>query len=84
MLMFFIKNYRATLAISTVLIVPIILASWGFILETSKSNASVPVHEERIIKLEQLSYRIDERYKFIKEALEEIKANQERFAKKSE
>jgi ABC-type siderophore export system fused ATPase/permease subunit len=81
MIMLILKNYKAVLAFITMLVVPMVLASWGFLLTTSQTNAKMPMIETRVQALEQVSYRLDERYQFIQEALKEIKANQERLAK---
>jgi ABC-type siderophore export system fused ATPase/permease subunit len=81
MIIFLLKNYKATLAFITMLVVPMVLASWGFLLTTSQTNAKMPMIETRVQALEQVSYRLDERYQFIQEALKEIRANQERIAK---
>ena len=91
MIMLILKNYRAVLAFITVLGVPMVLASWGFILSTSQTNAKIPMHEARIVKLEQNSYAISAQYELISKSLiiiqnreyEELKqARQERLKNK--
>ena len=76
MLKWIIEHYKASIAIFgaaiTIVIIPAFTSSWGFILSTSKTNASVPVLEERIMVLEKESYSNTERFKFIQRALEII------------
>ena len=76
MLKWMIEHYKASIAIFgavvTIVFVPAFTSSWGFILSTSKTNASVPILEERIIKLEKEGYSNTERFKFIQRALEII------------
>ncbi len=80
--MLILKNWKAVVGFITFLAVPMILASWGFLLSTSQTNAKMPLIEMRVQALEQTMYRMDERYQFIQDALKEIKANQERLARK--
>lgn len=76
MLLFLFRHYKATVAIMgavlTIIIVPMAMSTWGFILSTSRTNASVPKIEERVVQLENTSYRIDERFRFIQDALKLI------------
>jgi len=55
----------------------VIVVVWGFVLTTAQTNAKMPNHEARILSLEQLNYRMDERYKFIQQALVDIKKTQQ-------
>jgi len=91
MVMLVLKNWKAVVGLVTMLLVPMMLASWGFILSTSQTNAKIPMHEARIVKLEQNSYSISAQYKMIQESLtliqnreyEELKqARQERLKNK--
>lgn len=93
MLTLILKNPKAVIIFITALVVPMVMSSLGFIMTTSATNAKVPMHEARIVQLEQLNYRMDERYAFIQKALEVIQdrelkelkeAKQERLAKKQE
>jgi CHASE1-domain containing sensor protein len=77
-----LKNYKALLAMITILFVPMVLTSWGFVLATTNTNVRMPLHEARIVNLEQLSYRLDERYQIIHETLIDIRKNQQRSHKK--
>lgn len=72
MIMFLFRNYKAVIALSIALIGPMMLASWGFLLTTSKTNATIPLHEARILALEQTNYRMDERWKFVQKSLQVI------------
>jgi len=85
------KNWKAVVGLITMLVVPMILASWGFILSTSQTNARTPLLESRIVKLEQNSYAISAQYELISKSLiiiqnreyEELKqARQERLKNK--
>ena len=71
-----IEHYKATIAIFTafvtVVISPFLVGAWSFIVTTSKTNASVPALEARIVNLESVNYRMDERFKFIQRSLEVI------------
>lgn len=91
MVMLVLKNWKAVVGLITMLLVPMMLASWGFILSTSQTNAKAPLLESRIVKLEQNSYAISAQYKMIQESLiiiqnreyEELKqARQERLKNK--
>ena len=72
MIVFLFRHWKAVTGIMIALCGPMILASWGFILTTSQTNAKIPLHEARIVNLEQLNYRMDERYAFIQKSLEII------------
>jgi len=72
MITFLFRHYKAVIGLSVALLGPMMLASWGFILTTSQTNAKIPLHESRIVSLEQLNYRMDERYAFIQKSLEII------------
>ena len=72
MIVFLFRHWKAVTGIMIALGGPMILASWGFILTTSQTNAKMPLHEARIQSLEQLNYRMDERYAFIQKSLEII------------
>ena len=91
MVMLILKNWKAVVGLITMLAVPMILASWGFILSTSQTNARTPLLESRIVKLEQNSYAISAQYELISKSLiiiqnreyEELKqARQERLKNK--
>lgn len=91
MIMLVLKNWKAVVGLVTMLLVPMILASWGFILSTSQTNAKAPLLEARIVKLEQNSYAISAQYELISKSLiiiqnreyEELKqARQERLKNK--
>lgn len=76
MILFLFKHYKATVAIGgailTMIIAPLAMTTWGFIMTTSKTNAHVPKIEERVMQLENTTYRIDERFRFIQDALKMI------------
>ena len=91
MVMLVLRNWKAIVGLITMLVVPMILASWGFILSTSQTNARTPLLESRIVKLEQNSYAISAQYELISKSLiilqnreyEELKqARQERLKNK--
>ena len=56
MITFLLRHYKAVIGISVALLGPMILASWGFILTTSQTNAKMPLHESRLQNLERAHY----------------------------
>ena len=72
MILYLFRHWKATIAIMSAIIAPMIFASWGFIITTTRTNAEVPLHNARIQALENSTYRIDERFKFIQRSLEVI------------
>jgi len=90
MLTLILKNPKAVIMFFTALAVPMVMSSLGFVMTTSQTNAKIPMHEARIVKLEQNSYSISAQYKMIQDSLiliqnreyEELKhARQERLKK---
>lgn len=91
MIVLLLKNAKAIAILVTVLVVPMIMSSLGFVMTTSQTNAKTPMLEARIVKLEQNSYSISAQYKMIQDSLiliqnreyEELKhARQERLNNK--
>lgn len=72
MILFLFRHWKATIAIASAIVAPMIITTWGFIVTTTRTNAEVPLHNIRIQALESSTYRIDERFKFIQRSLEVI------------
>jgi len=72
MILFLFRHWKATIAITSAIVAPLAITTWGFIVTTTRTNAEVPLHNVRLQALENSTYRIDERFKFIQRSLEVI------------
>lgn len=70
------KYYKVLIAVFsavvTFIISPAIFWVWTFVVTTNQTNATIKIHESKIESLENTTYRIDERFKFIQRSLEII------------
>ena len=77
MLLWMIKNYRATIAFLTAAITVVVVPLWffavGMIIKIDATAATVNInHEPRLIKLEQATYSNEARSKRMEKILERI------------
>lgn len=81
-----LKNWKMCLGVAAFMVgsilAPVFLSSVGFVLDTKQANATVKIHDQRIIELEQATYttngRLQEIVNLNKQVLE---SNEETLSK---